>query len=457
MASGSKYQIDMTRGPLFSKIVRFTLPLMMTNILQLLFHAADLIVIGQFAPGEALAAVGATSGLTVLVLNIFFGLGAGINVLVARYTGAKDKLNVSKTVHTAAAVALYWGVAMGIISIFISKPILELMDTPANILDKAALYMWIYCAGMPFVIFFNFGSAILRAVGDTRRPMIFMLIAGIVNVLLNLFFVIVFKWDVAGVALVTKISNALSAYMIYRVLNSSSDAIRFSWQKLRIHRDSLIEMLKLGLPGGVQGACFSISNITIQAAVNSFGWQAVAGNTAAMSLEGIVYVASSALFYSAISFTGQNHGAKKYKRIIRSIFYCAICCVVVSLTTGLLFLAFGRPLLSIYNSEPEIIEWGMRRMRILLTTYFLCGLMDVVSGSLRGLGHAVKPTVIILIGVCGFRILWVMFVFPYDRTMTNLIISYPISWFTVLCVNGVLLWYICRRMLRRARQRIFDA
>ncbi|MBR1951042.1 MAG: polysaccharide biosynthesis C-terminal domain-containing protein, partial [Lentisphaeria bacterium] len=231
MGSGKKYQIDMCHGPLFSKIVFFTIPLMMTNLLQLLFHAADLIVIGQFAPGESLAAVGATNGLTVLVLNIFFGLGTGINVLVARYTGAKDSAQVSRNVHTAAAVAVYWGIAMAIIGIFISKPMLRLMDTPDNIIDKAALYMWIYCAGMPFVIFYNFGSAILRAVGDTKRPMIYMLLAGILNVLLNLFFVLVFKMDVAGVALATKLSNILSAYLIWRVLRDTPDAIQIVWKK----------------------------------------------------------------------------------------------------------------------------------------------------------------------------------------------------------------------------------
>ena len=455
MSSAKKYQIDMCHGPLFSKIVFFTLPLMMTNILQLLFHAADLIVIGQFAPGEALAAVGATNGLTVLVLNIFFGLGTGINVLVARYTGAKNPEKVSQNVHTAVAIALYWGVAMAIIGILISKPMLRLMATPENIIDKAALYMWIYCAGMPFVIFYNFGSAILRAVGDTKRPMLYMLIAGIVNVLLNLFFVLVFKMDVAGVALATKISNAVSAYLVYRVLRDTRDPIRFVWSKMKIHASALREMLKIGLPSAIQGACYSVSNITIQSSVNSFGWEAIAGNTAAQSLEGVVYVASSSLFYSAISFTGQNHGAKKYKRIIKSIFYCIICTVSVSLAAGLLFLAFARPLLNIYNSNQDVVEWGLIRLKILLSTYFLCGIMDAVSGSLRGLGHSIKPMFITLIGVCAFRVFWVFKVFPDYRTMQSLVISYPISWITVILLNGTMLFLICRRMLRKASHRTF--
>ena len=451
MASG-KNKIDMSHGPLFSKIVVFTIPLMLTNLMQLLFHATDLIVVGRFAPGTALAAVGATSGFTVLVLNIFFGLGTGINVLVARYTGAKDPLKVSQNVHTAAAIAFYWGIAMAIIGIIVTKPMLRIMATPEEILDKAALYMWIYCAGMPFLVFYNFGSAILRAVGDTKRPMIFILIAGVVNVLLNLFFVLVFKWDVAGVALATKISNAVAAFLIYRVLISSPDAIHLAIKKVRIHKDALVEMLKLGLPSAVQGACYSISNIAIQSSINSLGWQTIAGNTAATSLEGIVYVASGAFYYTTISFTGQNHGAKKFDRIIKSIFYCLLCSGLTTLVMGLLFLRFGGELLGIYNSEPEIIELGLIRLKIMLTTYFLCGLMDVVSASLRGLGHSVKPMIVTLLGVCAFRVFWVMCIFPFDRTINNLVISYPVSWILTATVNGIVLFFVCKKLRKTLKE-----
>ena len=451
MASG-KNKIDMSHGPLFSKIVVFTIPLMLTNLMQLLFHATDLIVVGRFAPGTALAAVGATSGFTVLVLNIFFGLGTGINVLVARYTGAKDPLKVSQNVHTAAAIAFYWGIAMAIIGIIATKPMLRIMATPEEILDKAALYMWIYCAGMPFLVFYNFGSAILRAVGDTKRPMIFILIAGVVNVLLNLFFVLVFKWDVAGVALATKISNAVAAFLIYRVLISSPDTIHLAIKKVRIHKDALVEMLKLGLPSAVQGACYSISNIAIQSSINSLGWQTIAGNTAATSLEGIVYVASGAFYYTTISFTGQNHGAKKFDRIIKSIFYCLLCSGLTTLVMGLLFLRFGGELLGIYNSEPEIIELGLIRLKIMLTTYFLCGLMDVVSASLRGLGHSVKPMIVTLLGVCAFRVFWVMCIFPFDRTINNLVISYPVSWMLTATVNGIVLFFVCKKLRKTLKE-----
>jgi putative MATE family efflux protein len=446
MIRGKQQRMDMCNGPLFSKIVFFTIPLMMTFVLQLLFHAADLIVVGRFATGEALAAVGATNGLTTLVLNVFFGLSTGINVVVSRNTGAKNHLGVARAVHTAAAIALRGGFVMAVIGILISRPALQWMETPPQVLDKAVLYMRIFCAGIPFIVFFHFGSAILRAVGDTKRPLIFMLAAGIVNVLLNLFFVLVCRMDVGGVAIATMIANALSAFLVLVTLRRSRDAIHFSRKMIRIDRPSLGQIFHLGLPGGIQGACFSISNIVIQSSVNSFGWQAVAGNTAAMSLEGLIYVASSAFFHTAISFTGQNLGAKKYDRIKTGFRYCLVCATVAALVTGYIFLFFGRELLGIYNTDPEVIRWGLLRMKILFTTWFLCGVMDVISGTLRGLGHSIKPMFVILIGVCGSRIFWVFFVFPRFRSMESLLISYPLSWLGVSIVNGLLLYYLLSKL-----------
>lgn len=447
--NNQRFQIDMCSGPLFGKIIRFSIPLMLSNIMQLLFHAADLIVLGRYAPGEAMAAVGATAGLTVLVLNIFFGLATGINVLAARYIGARDNRNLAKTVHTAMAIALYWGAGMVILGLIISKPMLRLMATPDAILNKAALYMWIYCLGIPFVVFYNFGSAILRALGDTHRPLIYMIIAGVVNVVLNLFFVLVFKWDVAGVAVATKISNVVSAWLILRALMKNNDASKLIWKNIRIHWDILKDMLKIGLPAGIQGSFFAISNILIQSAVNSLGWQAIAGNTAASSLEGIVYVGSSAFYFTAISFTGQNYGGKKYQRIIRSIYYCLICTSTFALCSGVSIVIAGRQLLAFYNPDPQIIEWGMIRLKVLLTSYYLCGIMDVFSGSLRGLGHSFKPMLVTLLGVCVFRIFWVMAIFPLSRSMTNLMFSYPVSWTLVSLVNGSILYVVCRKLSRR--------
>ena len=449
MAGGKKYQIDMTNGPLLGKIVKFSLPLMAANVMQLLFHAVGLIVLGRFADGKSIAAVGSTSGLTVLILNIFLGLATGVNVLVARYVGARDRRKASLTVHTAMATALYGGAGMALVSLLIARPMLVWMATPENIINQASLYMWIYSLGVPAVIIYNFGSAILRALGDTRRPLIFMVIAGVVNILLNLFFVVICKMDVAGVALAAMLGSCVSAGLVMRAMLQARDCSRLVWKRIKIHWQMLKEMLKIGLPAGMQGAMFSISNITIQSAVNSFGWQAIAGNTAALSLEGIVYVACSSYYYTSISFVGQNHGAGRIDRVIKSVFYCALCTSIAATVLGWSCFLGGRTLLGFYNSDPEAIQWGMIRLRILFTSYFLCGLMDVVSGSLRGLGHSFKPMLVIMMGVCGLRVVWVFWVLPCKRTMETLMVSYPVSWILVILINGAMLFYICRKMLKQ--------
>ncbi|MBE6374665.1 MAG: MATE family efflux transporter [Lentisphaerae bacterium] len=440
----------MCHGPLFSKIILFSIPLIITNMLQLLFQATDIIVLGRFADAPTMASVGATSGLTVLVLNIFFGLSVGVNVLAARYTGARDRKRVSLTVHTAAAVAFYGGLAMAVIGILIARPALVLMETPSEILARSVTYLRIYCAGIPFIVCYNFGSSILRAGGDTRRPLVFMLIAGVVKVLLNLLFVPVLHLDVAGVGMTTLISNALSALLVVITLRTARDASRLIWKKIKIDGPILIEMLKIGLPAGIQGSFFSLSNVVIQASINSLGPVIIAGNTAAYSIESIVYVGSSAYYYTAISFVGQNHGSQKFKRIARSIGWCFACSFTATVLMGWSAWLFGEPLLKIYTSDPAVIEKGMIRMKMLLTVYFTCGFMDVISGSLRGLGHSVKPTIVTLMGVCFFRIGWVYWIFPLHRTMENLMISYPVSWTLVSVVNGTILFVVCRKMFRTA-------
>ena len=450
MGSVKNYNIDMTHGPLFGKIVRFSIPLMSSYVMQMLFGTVDLVVIGRFASSEAMAAVGATSGLTTLVLNIFFGLSVGVNVLTARYIGAKDPENTADTIHTAAAVGLYGGLMMAAIGISLSRFALIRMSTPPEILGASSLYMWIYCASLPFIILYNFGSSILRAQGDTRRPLYFMIAGGVVKVLLNLLLVPVFHMDVGGVASATLISNAVAAGLTLRVLMTARDSGRLVWKKVRIHGALFKEMVKIGLPAGIQGSFFSVSNIVIQSSINSFGPFAIAGNTAAQSLEGLVYVASSSFYYTAISFVGQNHGARKYKRIVRSIAISMGCTLVLSVVAGCLCWAFGEPLLGIYNPDPEVIRWGMIRASILFPTYFLCASMDTISGSLRGLGHSVKPTVVTLMGVCVFRVGWVLWVFPHFRSMENLMISYPVSWLIVSLVNGSILFFVVRALFRGA-------
>ena len=450
--SVSKYNIDMTHGPLFGKIVLFTLPLMATNLLQLLFNAADIVVIGRFASHEAMAAVGSTTGLNVLMLNIFFGLSVGVNVLTARYKGARRRREGSRTVHTSTAVALYGGIVMGAIGILISKPMLILMATPEEILPKATLYMWIYCSGVPFIVLYNFSSAILRAVGDTRRPLIFMVVAGIVNVLLNLFFVLVLHWDVAGVATATLISNVLSAALVLGVLTRTRDSSRLFWNRIRVHMPIFIDMLKIGLPAGIQSSFFSVSNLIVQSSINSFGSLAIAGNTAALSLESMVHVCAASFYFTTISFVGQNHGAKKYKRIVRSTLLCMASSFVLGIAAAWTVWGFGEPLLKIYTAHPDVIRWGLLRMRYLLSIYFLCNIMDVICGALRGMGHSIKPTVVTLLGICVFRVGWVFWIFPLKRTMENLLISYSISWSLVILVNGAILYFVVRRMFRLAAE-----
>ncbi|MBO4649314.1 MAG: MATE family efflux transporter [Lentisphaeria bacterium] len=450
MKTDSKYHIDMTHGPLLGKIILFAIPLILTNALQLMFHAADLIVLGQFAAPEAMAAVGATNGLTLLMLNLFFGLATGVNVLAARYIGARDRRNVARTVHTSMAVAIYGGMMIALTGILISRPMLRLMATPEEILDNSCLYTWINCAGMPFVIIYNFGAAVLRALGDTRRPLIFIVIAGFTNVLLNLFFVLVCRWDVAGVAVATQVSNAVSAVLVLRILTSARDSSRLFWSRLKIHRRTFKDLLLVGLPSGIQGCCLSISNITIQSTVNSFGAMAIAGNTAAQSLEGFASTCCGAFYNTVISFVAQNHGAEKYRRIVKSIFLCAVCAIVSGIVVGWGFLFFGRTLLHIYNPNPEVIEWGLLRLNIVLLAYFLNGTLHVSAGALRGLGHSIKPTVVNLLGTCLFRIVWVVWIFPLAPTMNMLLYSYPVSWVLVTLVNSVILYFVLRKMFRGA-------
>jgi len=442
MGIKKKYQVDMCHGPLTGKIVRFAVPLMLTNALNLMFHAADLIVIGKFAPGEAMAAVGSAPAFTMLMLNLFFGVSSAVNVLVARYTGAQDKKNLFHTLHTAMAIACAGGTAMTVIGLLITTPVLKLMSVPDAILGKASLYLWIWCLGIPFMILYSFGSAILRSVGDTKRPLIYMASAGVVNVLLNLFFVLVCKMDVAGVAIATKLSNVLSAVLVLRALKSCSPEYQIKWSKLHFHLPVLKELLRIGIPAGIQGMLFSFSNVIIQSTINSFGWQAIAGSTAALSIEGMIHTTFTAYALAVISFVGQNHGARKYKRIMKSIYICMAGAVFMALSlTGICHI-FKVPLLMIYNSDMQVIDWGLIRINYQLTFYFLLAVMEIINGALRGLGYSFVPTIVTLMGACVFRVGWVFLIFPLNPCMESLMISYPASWVLVSLVNGGMLFVI---------------
>lgn len=442
-----KYQIDMCHGTLLGKIILFTFPLMVSYMLQILFNCMDLMVIGHFAPHESLAAVGATLNINSLIINLFVGLSIGSNVLAARYYGAKEFRMLSVTTHTTITVAIFGGVGMMIIGLLIAKPLLVLLDTPPEVLRKACIYLWFCICGIPFIMLYNFGCAILRAAGDTRRPLYYLIIAGIVNVLLNLFFVIVCKMDVAGVAIATSISHAISAMLVVLTLRRAKDALHLNLRKLHLDWHVLGEMLRYGVPAGIQSACFSISNMTIQSSINSFGSYAMAGNAAVMPFESITYMSSYAFHQSVISFVSQNVGGRQPRRILNSICECAACGAIISTVLGMLFYIFGEHFIAIINPDPQVIQWGIIRMKILFTTYVICSVMDSASGALRGLGYAILPMLMSLFGACVFRIWWVFTIFPRSRTMENLLLSYPVSWVIVSALNVFFLVLVLRRVL----------
>ena len=452
-----KYQIDMCHGPLFGKILMFALPLMLANMLQLLFHAADLIVVGQFSGShEAVAAIGCTSSMYSFYVNIFIGLSVGTNVLVARFTGAKDSENVRKAVHSSMTFALLGGIIVGALAIVFSEPLLRGLDTPPEILPLATRYSQICFGALPFVMIYNFGCAVLRAVGDTRRPFIFLVSAGIINVILNLILVLCFKMSVEGVAIATVASHIVAATLILHALCKSNSDIRLSLKELRIDFRMLKDMLRIGVPAGIQSSSFSVSNMLIQSSINSFGSYAMAGTTAALGLEGITYVSANAFHYTVLSFTAQNLGGQHYKRILRSSYYCLFLGALVCGIVGWLFYLSSGFFLSFYNSDPQVIAWGILRMKILFTTYFICALMDASTGVLRGLGYSILSTIICLSGACVFRVFWVLVVFPRYRTMECLLYSYPVSWTMVAIVSTIAYAIIYRKILREQCPRFVD-
>lgn len=422
------YSMDMVHGPLLPRLLMYALPLVLSGVLQLLFNAADIVVVGRFSGNHALAAVGSTGALINLLVNLFIGVSIGANVLVARYCGARDEENAQKTVHTAMSVSLIGGIAMIFIGFFLAEPLLELMGTPADVLLDAALYMRIYFAGMPAFMLYNFGSAILRAVGDTRRPLYFLTLAGIINVAFNLCFVIVFHMGVAGVALATIISQAVSAVLVVLCLMQTEGMCQLHKEKLQIHGDKLWMMLKIGLPAGLQGCVFSISNVLIQSSINSFGSIAMAGNTAASNIEGFVYTGMNAIYQTCLSFTSQNYGARQIKRIKVILLECLGIVAVIGLVLGQGAYHLGSLLLGIYSSDPEVIQYGLVRLSLVSAPYFLCGLMDVMTGVMRGLGYSIMPMLVSLTGACAFRVVWIYTIFQMNRTLNTLYLSYPISW-----------------------------
>lgn len=446
--SSKKYEIDMCNGPLLGKILVFYIPLMLSGVLQLLFNAADIVVVGQFVGSHALAAVGATSSLINLLVNVFMGLSVGTNVLVARFYGAGKKKELSDMVHTAIMTAFVSGVILVFLGILLAKPMLEMMDTPEDVIEHSTLYMRIYFVGMPAMMAYNFGSAVLRAVGDTKRPLYYLLTAGVINVILNLIFVTVFHMGVAGVAAATVASQVISAALVLRCLCLTDSDFQLRLRELKIVPDKLGRMVRIGLPAGLQGALFSVSNVLIQSSVNSFGSVAMAGNTAAANIEGFVYTSMNAFHQTAISFTGQNYGARNYKRIGKILFICQTLVIGVGLLLGNAAYLFGDKLLLLYAGEAEVIEYGMLRLSIICTTYCLCGMMDVMVGSLRGMGYSVMPMLVSLTGACLFRIVWIYTIFQEINSLECLYWSYPISWLLTFLVHLLCFAFVYRRLLK---------
>ena len=451
------YEMDMCSGPILSKMLVFAIPLMLSSILQLLFNAADIVVVGRFAGSNALAAVGSTSSLINLLVSVFNGLSIGVNVLVARYLGARDAQNTRETVHTAVLVSIVSGLILVVLGISLAAPLLSLMGTPDDVLPLSTLYIRIYFAGMPFTMLYNFGSAIMRSTGDTKRPLYFLAFAGVVNVVLNLILVVFFNMSVAGVAIATVVSQAISAILVMICLLRMDGLCRVDIKQLRIYKDKLVSMIRIGLPAGLQGALFNISNVLIQSSVNSFGSVAMAGNSASANIEGFIYMGMNAIYQTVLSFISQNLGAKQYKRITRVAVTGVSLVAIIGVALGGLALLFDAPLLSIYSDTAEVVEFGLKRMWIIAPTYFICGMMDVIMGCNRGLGYSIMPMIVSLAGACGFRILWIFTVFATNPTLETLYTSYPISWALTAAAHAVCFVIVKRKLDRSAKVETIEA
>lgn len=445
------YTLDMSKGSIFINTFKFAIPLILASLLQLFYNAADLIIVSRFAGSTAMASVGATSSVTNLIVNVFVGISLGANVAVSRKFGARRTDEIKKTVHTAILLGITMGIASSIIGLVFSRPLLELMGTPEGaVLDGATLYMKIIFIGVPASMCYNFGASILRAVGDTKRPLYILAVSGVINILLNLVLVICFNMSVAGVAIATAVSNYISMIAILYILSHSKDDIKLNLRKLRFHKKELIEILKVGIPTGVQSSFFSLSNTVIQSAVNSFGETAIAGNSAAASLEGFVYVAINAFQQVTLTGVSQNYGAQNAKRVNKTIRVNIVSVIIVGVVLGFICNLFSRPLLGIYITDSaEALEYGVMRIACICLPYFLCGVMDVLAGALRGLGCSVTPAVTTFVGTCGLRVFWATAVLEaLGGSIFILYLCWPISWAFVIVANYITLKIIKPKALR---------
>lgn len=455
MKTIQKHRSSMLEGPLLPGVIRYTIPIILTSVLQLMFNAADLVIVGKFCGSVSVGAVGATSSLTALMVNLFVGLSVGAGVAVAHGIGSRDQKQIRQTVHTAVPLALLGGAILTVVGITLSGPMLILMATPENTLPLSTIYMKIYFCGITFTVVYNFCAAILRAAGDTKSPLIFLTLAGVVNVALNVVFVTVLHMNVAGVALATTISQAIAAVLVVLALMRRTDDCRLELRKIRFHRAQLSKILRIGLPAGIQSSLFSISNVIIQSSVNSFGDVFVSGNSAVASLEGFLYAVLNAFQQTTVNFVGQNVGARQYRRANKTVWICQACVLALGLILGTLFWRFGESLLGIYISDSaQAIEYGMIRVLYVVLPYFLLGLLDVSTGALRGYGQSLAPMVIAVLGICGLRLLWIFTVFrlPAFHSPKWLYLSYPISWVVTLIVQTAFFLRIRGEYLRLCRE-----
>ena len=438
----NKYEIDMCNGTLMDKLISFSLPLMLSGILQLLFNAVDIIVVGRFTGSQALAAVGSTTALINIFTNLFIGISLGANVLAARFYASGKEKEMSETVHTSITLALISGLVMALAGVLLARFALNLMGTPNDVIDQSVLYMRIYFLGRPFFMLYNYGAAILRAVGDTKRPLFFLVISGMTNAVLNLVLVIVFHMGVAGVAIGTIVSQLISSILVLRCLYTSNTSYRLYFSKLGIKTQYLKQIFQVGIPAGIQSTVINLSNALLQSSVNSFGSVAMAGYTAANNIFGFLYMSVNAVTQSCMSFTSQNYGVKKLKRMDRVLLDCMILSVGVTLTLGCGAYFFGPELLKIYTSDADVIRCGVEVLAFTTVPYFCCGIMDLLPGALRGMGYSGVPMILSIIGTVGTRIVWIFGLFPAHRSLSFLFISYPVSWILTILMQAVCFCFV---------------
>ncbi len=446
----NKYEIDMCSGTIMDKLISFSLPLMLSGILQLMFNAVDIVVVGHFSGSVALAAVGSTTALINVFTNLFIGISLGANVLAARFFAAGKDREMSDTVHTAITLALISGIVMAFVGLLFSRGALQLMDTPENVIDQSALYMKIYFLGMPFFMLYNYGAAILRAVGDTKRPLIFLIISGLVNACLNMILVILFHLDVAGVAIATVISQMISCVLVLRCLYLSQTSYQLRFSKLKINTVYLKQIFQVGIPAGIQSTVINFSNALLQSSVNSFGSTAMAGYTAANNIFGFLYVSVNSVTQACMSFTSQNYGTGRFRRMDRVLIDCMIISVITSLTLGCGAYFFGPELLKIYTDDSDVIRCGMEILAYTTIPYFFCGIMDLFPGALRGMGYSAVPMILSVIGTVGTRIVWIFGVFPHHRSLSVLFISYPGSWILTIIMQVICFYFVRKKVHKGA-------